>query len=111
VHFVAQAPGVFAKQHHRDNPVMPDLVAEIASPGNPMGEIQHRARSWVEAGVKRVWVIGDEHLVLVYRPGAVKPEVLGPGDTLPGDQVLPELSIAVNDFYPTPPSPPPMPRQ
>ncbi len=77
--------------------VVPDLVVEIASPNQYHPEMAAKARRYLAAGVRLVWVIWPrQRQVEVWRPGADQPMVtLGEADALDGLDVLPGFSYPV----------------
>ena len=79
--------------------VIPDLVVEIASPGDTNAEVNDKCRMWISYGVPMVWEIHPQwHSVSLHRPG--QPIVIfGEDDTLDGGDVLPGFSIPVRDIF------------
>ncbi len=79
--------------------VVPDLVVEVASPGDSRRAMNDKARMWLSHGVRLVWVVHpgtrtvDVHLV----DGAVS--TLGGDGFLDGGDVLPGFSCALNDIF------------
>jgi Uma2 family endonuclease len=80
-------------------PFAPDLAVEVVSPGDTFREVEEKARMWLAHGSRLVWVADpDQRLVFVYRPDGSR-AVLGEGDTLGGDDVLPGLALPVADCF------------
>lgn len=79
----------------------PDLVAEVASPSQYRPEMAAKARMYLEAGVRLVWVIWpDDEQVDVWRPGSGAPvATLSLNDHLDGFDVLPGFSHPVADLF------------
>jgi Uma2 family endonuclease len=76
-------------------PVIPDLVAEVASSGDYPGELRRKAEMWVEVGVRLVWVVlPSQRVIEIYRPGQTV-LTLGEADTLDGEDVVPGFSAPV----------------
>ena len=73
----------------------PDLLAEILSPDDRPAEVLAKVADWLAAGTKLVWVIDPERReARVYRQdGSLS--VLGEGDSLDGEDVLPEFRCAL----------------
>jgi Uma2 family endonuclease len=69
----------------------PDLVAEVVSPNQYRPEMAEKARRYLAAGVRLVWIIWPKYQqVEVWRPGdAQATTTLGVGDLLDGLDVLP----------------------
>ncbi len=75
---------------------VPDLVAEIVSPGDSRREIREKAWMWVDHGVRMVWVVHpDTRTVEVYRPDQ-EVAILGEHDRIAGMDVAPGFSCAVS---------------
>lgn len=83
--------------------VAPDLVAEITSPSQFRPEMAEKARLWLRAGTRLVWVIWpapSQRQVDVWRPGADQPvATLGADDTLDGMDVLPGLTLPIARIF------------
>lgn len=80
--------------------VVPDLVAETASPSQSREGLSDKARAWLKAGVRLVWVIWPKrHIVDVWQPGASSPVTLDIDATLDGGDVLPRFSYALADLF------------
>ena len=79
--------------------VVPDLVAEIASPGDSNAEVNDKCRMWLSYGVPLVWELHPQwRSVSLHRPG--RPiAILGENDTLDGGDVLPGFSILVRAIF------------
>lgn len=79
----------------------PDLVAEVASPRQTRQEIAAKARVWLSAGVRLVWVVWPgRRQVDVWQPGSAQPvATLNLGDTLDGVDVLPGFTYALTDLF------------
>jgi Uma2 family endonuclease len=78
----------------------PDLVVEVVSPYDRPGEIEAKTAMWLEAGVRLIWVVDpDARTVAVHAPN--RPVVLlGEGDDLDGEHVVPGFRVAVVDLFP-----------
>lgn len=79
----------------------PDLVAEVASPSQYRPEMAEKARRYLAAGVRLVWVIWpDTEQVDVWRPGSdALVATLSYGDELDGMDVLPGFAHPVADLF------------
>lgn len=79
----------------------PDLVVEIASPSQHRPEMAAKARKYLEAGVRLVWIVWpDIHQVEVWRPGSDVPvAVLTDADQLDGLDVLLGFTHPVADVF------------
>ena len=78
---------------------VPDLVVEVASPGDGRREVHDKAHMWINHGVRLVWVVQPEtRTVDVYRPGG-EVATLGERDALDGLDVLPGFSCEVSAVF------------
>ena len=74
----------------------PDLVVEVASPGDRAGEILAKVADWLSAGTRLVWVVDPERrLARVYRPDGTE-VTIGQGGELDGEDVLPGFSCPLS---------------
>jgi Uma2 family endonuclease len=82
-------------------PQAPDLVAEVALPGQTAPELAAKARAWIAAGVRPVWPKYQQ--VEVWRPDAQGAAqlvaTLSSGDALDGLDVLPGLSYRLAELF------------
>lgn len=79
----------------------PDLVAEVASPNQYRPEMAEKARRYLAAGVRLVWVVWpDDEQVDLWRSGADVPvATLTITDNLDGLDVLPGFVYPVADLF------------
>ena len=78
----------------------PDLVIEVVSPSDRLPEVAAKARLWLEAGTRLVWVAHRAtRAVTVYEPGHEPVEVMADG-ALTGGEVLPGFHLAVAEVFP-----------
>lgn len=79
----------------------PDLAVEIASPNQYRPEMAEKARIYLNAGVKLVWIVWPKlKQVDVWRPGAAQlVATLGIGDMLDGLDALPGFTHPVADLF------------
>lgn len=79
--------------------VPPDLVVEVVSPSNSAPYIAHKVALYLELGVTLVWVAHPvRQTVTVHRAGR-EPLVLGLGDELDGEDILPGLRIPIASVF------------
>lgn len=77
----------------------PDLAIEIVSPSDSFGAVDRKAREWLGAGARAVWVLQlKSRSVTLYRPGD-EPLTLGLGDVLEGGDVVPGFSVPVRELF------------
>lgn len=69
----------------------PDLVLEVGSPGQHRPEIAAKAKRWLSAGVRLVWIVWPRYKQIdVWDPAhASEPRTLTMADTLDGGDVVP----------------------
>jgi Uma2 family endonuclease len=87
----------------RDEPVpelSPDLIVEVLSDSNTPREIERKLQEFFQGGTRLAWVIDRrKRTVAVHRETLEAVTVLGPDDTLSGDDVLPGFEIAVATLF------------
>jgi Uma2 family endonuclease len=82
-------------------PLAPDLVVEVASPTQYRPEMAAKARLYLAAGVRLVWIVWPKYQqVDVWRPGADQPlATLEIGAALDGLDVLPGFTYPLADLF------------
>ncbi len=81
-------------------PGAPDLAVEVVSFDDSAREVDEKARGWLAAGSRMVWVVNPKtRTVSVYRP-AVAVETLTEGDSLSGGDVLAGFICPVAEIFP-----------
>ena len=82
-------------------PVAPDLAVEVASPNQYRPEMGAKARLYLAAGTRLVWVVWPRaRQVDIWHPGDEGPSAtLGIGDSLTGEDVVAGFSYSVADFF------------
>lgn len=84
-------------------PVMPDLAVEIRSPSNTLAELRDKARLYLDLGTSLVWIVLPEaqsvEVCRVSQSGETEREVIGPDDTLSGENVLPGFSLEARRIF------------
>ena len=79
--------------------VVPDLVVEVASPGDSRTAVNDKALMWLRYGARLVWVVRpDARAVDVHREGRPV-AALGENDALDGLDVIPGFSCPVRDVF------------
>ena len=78
---------------------VPDLVAEVVSPGDSLPKVRDKAWMWLSHGVRLVWVLHpDRRTVDVYRPD-LPVSTLAEDASLDGADVLPGFSCALSAVF------------
>ena len=82
-------------------PFAPDLLVEVVSPSDRLADVHVKIADYLASGTRLVWLVEPEtRMVHVYRsPQQV--EVLGAGDDLDGDDVLPGFQCPVRRLFPS----------
>jgi Uma2 family endonuclease len=77
----------------------PDLAVEIVSPSNRVSELQEKLADYLDAGMRRVWVVDPAtRSVTVWAPTG-EARVVREGGTLEGDDVLPGFRLEVSALF------------
>jgi Uma2 family endonuclease len=77
----------------------PDLVAEIVSPSQTRSEMAAKARRWLDAGVRLVWIVfSPAREIGVWRGGGMQ-DTLTVEDMLSGEDVLPGFAFPVKELF------------
>lgn len=80
-------------------PFAPDLAVEVISPSQRPKQVREKVQDWFAGGARRVWLIYPRTrnvYVLRSRTGV---QILGPDDSLSGEDVLPGFSCLVSDLF------------
>lgn len=89
-------------------PFAPDLAVEVVSPDQTPRMMAAKARRYLSAGTRVVWIVWpqSEHIDLWHTGVLTAPvRVLGMGDSLDGEDVLPGFSYPVADLFRDPLAP------
>ena len=81
--------------------IIPDLVVEVASPGDSLREIHDRALMWLGHGVRLVWAVHPETSTVDVHGRGGTAMTLTQDDTLDGLDVLPGLAFPVSAVFAT----------
>lgn len=77
----------------------PDLAVEIVSPSERMTNVRAKARAYLDAGVRLVWIVQPEgRRVSVYHADQ-PPRELGEGDVPDGEDVVPGFQMPLADIF------------
>lgn len=77
----------------------PVLAVEVLSPNDKMSTVLRRVREQLRFGTRLVWVVDPEECnVIVYRPGREE-YLVGEGEELTGEEVLPDFRGRVVEFF------------
>ena len=95
---IAEAPPQPGSDNAWD--IVPELMVEVVSPHDLVGEIMERLDEYWAAGTQLVWVVyPTQQIVHVYEsPRQVR--ILGAAEELEGGSVLPGLRIVIASLFP-----------
>jgi len=90
--------------------VVPDIAAEVISPGDLADEVIAKVREYLRGGVRLAWIVYPlAQEIHAYWPGTNQIRVYFPADDLDAGDVLPGFRTSVADLFPPLESPPPAP--
>jgi Uma2 family endonuclease len=78
--------------------VAPDLVVEVASPGQPRVQMDAKSRLYFQAGTRAVWVVWPATRTVDIRQSGGS-RTLGDDDVLEAEDILPGLRIGVRQLF------------
>jgi Uma2 family endonuclease len=79
--------------------VTPELVVEISSSDDRPGEVAEKVEEYLSIGVDRVWVVSLRRRTVQIHRSDAGPEMLGIGDTLRDEEILPGFSLPLSDLF------------
>lgn len=83
----------------------PDVVAEILSPSDASRAMHMKMLDYLEAGARPVWIVDPEaRTVLVHRPDG-SANLLREQETLSGEDILSDFSVALREVFDEPRGP------
>ena len=103
VHFTSWA--LLPDDHAHLLPVVnypPELAVEVLSESNTRGEMLAKRRDYFAAGARLVWEIDPAARTAVVYTDPTAHTVLGVGDTLTGDPVLPGFALPLAELFADP---------
>jgi Uma2 family endonuclease len=98
--------GRMAQMPSREVLMPPDLAVEVKSPTDSYKGLQRKARKYLRAGTKIVWIVyPEDRSVDVCLPDESEPDgmrirEISIDGTLDGGDVLPGFTLAVRDIFP-----------
>jgi Uma2 family endonuclease len=88
--------------------VVPDIAAEVVSPGDTADELIAKAREYLRGGVRLVWIVYPlAQEIHAYLPGARDVRVYFANDELDASDILPGFRTSVGPLFPPTEPPPP----
>ncbi|PSB09979.1 hypothetical protein C7B62_11190 [Pleurocapsa sp. CCALA 161] len=87
------------KQKRKFAPIAPDFVIELLSPNERLSDVQSKMTEYQACGVKLGWLIyPDEKRVEIYRVGR-ETEVLLEPKNLSGEDLMPKLTVDLQEIF------------
>lgn len=79
--------------------IVPDLVVEVASPGDTASELQAKTEEWLRYGVRMVWVAypNSQSIAVYQSPDDVR--IFNVGDEIAGSPVVSGFRCPVEDIF------------
>lgn len=78
---------------------VPVLAVEILSPSDKHEEVAEKVETYLETGVKLVWVVDPAfYTITVYR-GDAEPQMFNLSQTINGDPHMPGLHVALKEIF------------
>jgi Uma2 family endonuclease len=80
-------------------PGPPDLAVEVISPNDLYTEVEEKVAEWLAYGTRMMLVVNPrQKTVAVHRNGSTV-RILGPDDTIDGEDVVPGWTLPVRDLF------------
>ncbi len=81
--------------------VCPDFVAELLSPSDRLTDTMRKMEQWLAAGARLAWLIAPAtESVYIFEPGQPVRPVVGFGQALSGEPVLPGFALELRRLLP-----------
>lgn len=77
----------------------PDLAVEVISPSERPKQVREKVQDWFAGGARRVWLVYPSTSSIYVLRSPTDVQILGPGDTLSGDDVLPGFTCPVAALF------------
>ncbi len=80
-------------------PGPPDLAVEVVSPSDTITRVTEKARRYLAAGAKAVWVVNPRRKTVTVYAHDAPPKIWGIADDIDGGTLLPGFRMAVRDVF------------
>jgi Uma2 family endonuclease len=80
-------------------PFAPDLAVEVISPSQRPKQIREKVQDWFDGGARRVWLVYPRTRNVYVLRSSTGVQILGPDDTLTGEELLPGFSCPVGELF------------
>jgi len=77
----------------------PLLAAEVLSPNDKIGKVHRRIEQQLDFGTALVWLVDPESMIVTVFRRNRQHFVLGSGDEISGEDVLPDFQCLVAEFF------------
>ena len=77
----------------------PEVAIEIVGDSQSVAELIRKSLEYLRAGARAVWILDPGPRSVIVITAAREPRVIGPEDTLEGDEALPGFACRVADFF------------
>ncbi|MEM9996244.1 MAG: Uma2 family endonuclease [Bacteroidota bacterium] len=79
--------------------VLPEVVIEVVSPGNPAEEMTTKTREYLAAGAEQVWIVRPQRRTIATHSADSSTETWTAADTLHGRGALVGLTLSIADLF------------
>ena len=79
--------------------IVPDLIVEVASPGDTSSELQTKTEEWLRYGVRMVWIAYPNSQSIAVYSSLDDSLIFNVGNEISGDPVLPGFRCPVEDIF------------
>jgi Uma2 family endonuclease len=80
-------------------PGPPDLAVEVVSPEDRDSQVAEQVQNWLDAGCRVVWLVDPRRRTVQVFQSRSEVKVLRLSDTVSGEPLLPEFSLAVAEIF------------
>jgi Uma2 family endonuclease len=77
----------------------PDLAVEILSPSDSVRQLKRKVKQYFDAGTRTVWVVYPESREVNVLDASGEDRVLGTGEMLECPELLPGVSVKIDEFF------------
>jgi Uma2 family endonuclease len=79
--------------------LVPDMAVEVVSPSNTAMELQEKVLDYLEAGVRRVWVVDPSARTVTTYAGKGRVRLFSGNDVIEEPKVLPKLRLPLEQIF------------
>lgn len=87
------------EQQQRFAELAPDLAVEVVSPSDSLRDLDQKVQQYLALGVSLVWVFHPKRRTATVHRLGWEPRVLGEGDVLDGEEILPGFRLPLADVF------------